>query len=174
MYDGGVPIRSPVLWRWGWIGLALAFLLLRYQNTPGVLTERGVELKDTAPYYRLHRIERIVAGDWTYPLHDAALSFPAGFDVPWPPGLDYLVAAPLKLLGVRRELAVEATAAALIPLLSLPMLWLAHRQADGVEVAQHHGLGSSFARTGRSGLAPMQAAIRRRPVRRSRTSGCAS
>lgn len=111
--------------RLAWIALSLFYLFLRFQNTPGVLTDHGVVFPDTDPYYRLQRIESMVRADLRYPLHDPKLNYPDGFDVPWPAGLDLTLALPLKLFRVRSEAAMEAFCAVAIPLLSLPTLWAA-------------------------------------------------
>ncbi len=107
-----------------WVLLSFLYLSLRFQNLPGVLTDHGVVLNDTDPYYRLHRIERMVNHDLVYPLHDPDLNFPQGFDVPWPTGLDATIALPLKTLGVTEKSDIEAWAAVSIPFLSLPTLWI--------------------------------------------------
>ncbi len=110
--------------RWIWPVLALLFLAARYQNTPGVLTHHGVELNDTDPYYRLHRIERMVRGNLSYPLRDPDLAYPSGLDVPWPTGLDLVLALPLKIAGVRDRETMEKFVALAIPVLALPTLWI--------------------------------------------------
>jgi asparagine N-glycosylation enzyme membrane subunit Stt3 len=109
--------------RFGWVALTLFYLLLRFQNSPGVFTPGGVVLPDTDPYYRLVRIEKIVTGNLSYPLRDPDLHFPEGFDVPWPTGLDLLLALPLWILGIRSPEGIAAFSAVSIPLLSLPTLW---------------------------------------------------
>ncbi|MFH1018749.1 MAG: hypothetical protein V1798_11305 [Pseudomonadota bacterium] len=110
--------------RWVWPVLAILFLAARYQNTPGVLTRHGVEVNDTDPYYRLHRIEQMVRGDVSYPLHDPDLAYPTGLDVPWPTGLDLLLALPLKVAGVRSQETIERFSALAIPVLALPTIWI--------------------------------------------------
>ena len=108
---------------WAWFFLSLFFLVTRFQNTPGVLTDKGVILNDTDPYYRLHRIESIVTEDWSYPLYDKDLSYPDGVSVPWPLGLDLLIAFPLKLYGSTSRAEIASFAAIAIPFFSLPILW---------------------------------------------------
>jgi asparagine N-glycosylation enzyme membrane subunit Stt3 len=133
-----------------WLSLVVLFLAARYQNLPGVLTNQGVELNDTDPYYRLHRIERIVNGSWVYPLRDSALSYPNGFDVPWPTGLDEVIAIPLKLLGIQKRLTIELASALVIPLLHLPLLYFVCKIAGaiaGFEAAVAAGLLVSLAPT---------------------------
>jgi len=110
--------------RLSWLLLSLLYLALRFQNTPGVLTDHGVVVNDTDPYYRLHRIAQIVNENWVYPLHDPDLSFPDGFDVPWGSGLDYTIAIPLKLFGIKDKSSIEIYSSISIPFLSLPTLWL--------------------------------------------------
>lgn len=111
-------------YRFAWILITVLYLFFRFQNTPGVLTDHGVVLNDTDPYYRLHRIEHIVNENWIYPLKDFRLSYPKGFEVPWPLGLDYAFALPLKILGLTEKIDIEVFSSILIPLLSLPTLWL--------------------------------------------------
>ncbi len=118
-------VKIGGVWRkYIWFALGILFLGLRFQNAPGVFTSHGIAFNDTDPYYRLHRIEQMVKSDLTYPLHDEMLSFPNGFDVPWPLGLDLLVATPLKLFGVTDTQTIEAYSAILIPLLAFPGLIL--------------------------------------------------
>ncbi|MFH1263675.1 MAG: STT3 domain-containing protein [Pseudomonadota bacterium] len=112
-----------VRYRYAWIALTLFYLLLRFQNTPGVLTDHGVVFNDTDPYYRMHRIESMVRGSLSYPLDDRSLDYPSGMQVPWPIGLDLLLTLPLKLTGVRAESTIESFSAIAIPWLSLPTLW---------------------------------------------------
>lgn len=129
-----------MLHRLGWIALTLLYLFLRLQNVPGVLTDEGVVLPGTDPYYRLHRIETMTRGDLTYPLHDANLDFPKGLDVPWPTGLDLIVAAPLKIANVRSQETIETVSALSVPFLSLPTLW-----GVGYIAAQIGGPGAGLA-----------------------------
>ncbi len=129
--------------RFGWGALTLFYLFLRFQNTPGVLTDHGVVFPDTDPYYRLHRIESMVKGDLRYPLHDSKLNFPGGFDVPWPTGLDLAFALPFKLAGVRSDITIQVLSAVAVPILSLPTLWLtgyAATQLGGTAVGYSAGL----------------------------------
>lgn len=79
---------------------------------------------DTDPYYRLHRIRSIVQGDWFYPLFEPLLNYPGGWYVSWPLGLDYIIATPLKLLGVQDHASIMIAAFMMMPLLILPILFL--------------------------------------------------
>jgi asparagine N-glycosylation enzyme membrane subunit Stt3 len=109
---------------YGWVLLTLFYLFLRYQNIPGVFSSTGLIVPDTDPYYRMHRIESIVQNSWTYPLHDKMVNYPAGINVAWPLGLDYILAAPLKLLGFTDTITIMTFCFMMIPLLTLPILFL--------------------------------------------------
>jgi len=110
--------------RFYWIVLSLLYLAFRLQFIPSVVTQDGVVLPGTDPYYRAHRIQKIVSDHFIYPLHDEQLSFPNGLDVPWPTGLDYALALPLKLFGITNPDSITKFCAFAIPFLSLPALWL--------------------------------------------------
>lgn len=97
---------------------------MRFQNTPGILTPGGVYPNGTDSYYRLHRVSQMLFTNQTYPLHDTWLSYPIGFDVPWPMGLDWTLALLCKLFGVQQQKTMEAFLAVTIPFLSLPTLWV--------------------------------------------------
>jgi asparagine N-glycosylation enzyme membrane subunit Stt3 len=109
---------------YAWLALTLFYLFLRYQNIPGVFSDVGIITIDTDPYYRLHRIRSIIQSAWTYPLLDPSLNYPEGFSVAWPLGLDYLIAAPLKLLGIQNHSSIMITALLAMPIITLPILFL--------------------------------------------------
>ncbi|HLG18661.1 MAG TPA: hypothetical protein VI895_02455 [Bdellovibrionota bacterium] len=132
-----------VRYRLAWILLSFLYLALRFQNLPGTVTEHGIALNGTDPYYRLHRIEKIVQGDSAYPLHDPNLSFPRGFDVPWPLGLDELIAIPLRLANVRDLRTIQIFSALSIPALSLPTLWATGAVASSL-AGPYAGLAAGF------------------------------
>lgn len=111
--------------RWSWLILTFLFLFIRFQNFQGVLTPHGVIFNDTDPYYRLHRIETMLQEQRLYPLHDQDLSYPAGVNVPWPLGLDLLIAAPLEIYQSFSRTEIASFSAIVIPFLSLPLLWAA-------------------------------------------------
>ncbi len=109
---------------YSWLALTLFYLFLRYQNIPGVFSEAGIITIDTDPYYRLHRIKSIVQGDWFYPLFDRMLNFPIGREVSWPLGLDYVIALPLKVLGIQDHSSILIFSFLIMPILTLPILIL--------------------------------------------------
>ena len=108
---------------WSWLALTLLFLFFRLQNIRGVFTSEGVIVNDTDPYYRLHRIDKMLNEHKFYPFHENHLNYPDGIDVSWPLGLDLLVALPLKLYNSTSHAEIESFAAVIIPFLSLPLLW---------------------------------------------------
>ena len=107
-----------------WILLSFLFIAFRLHYAPTVFTDEGIVLPGSDPYYRAYRIEKIVTEDLIYPLDDPNLSFPDGFRVPWPTGLDHLIALPLKILGVKDRASILGVAATSIPFLALATLWL--------------------------------------------------
>lgn len=110
-------------WYLAWAILTLVYILLRFQNISGVFLPNEIVIDDTDPYYRLHRILTMLQQQKFYPLHDTHLSYPNGIHVPWPLGLDILIALPLYLYHATSQIQVETFAAIVIPFLSLPTLW---------------------------------------------------
>ncbi|MEZ4704941.1 MAG: hypothetical protein R3A11_07120 [Bdellovibrionota bacterium] len=124
MFDPKNTSFSKRLTRICWVALSALYLLLGFQNMPGVLTNKGVILNDSDPYYRLVRIESIATEKWVYPLNDRRLEYPKGFHVPWPLGLDYLIALPLKAFEVKSQALIAAISATSIPFLAFPIFVL--------------------------------------------------
>ena len=122
-FQGDMKIKIKWL-HWSWLLLTFAFLFFRFQNLPGVMTKEGVILNDTDPYYRLHRIDTMLNENRIYPLHDDHLGSPNGINVPWPLGLDLLIALPLKLYNSKSHAEIESFGAIIIPFLSLPLLFV--------------------------------------------------
>ncbi|MEZ4846027.1 MAG: STT3 domain-containing protein [Bdellovibrionota bacterium] len=116
--------REHKIISYAWFALTLLYLFLRYQNIPGVFSDVGIITIDTDPYYRLHRIRSIVQGDWRYPLLDPYLNYPKGFWVSWPLGLDYLIAIPLKIFGVRDHASILIFSFLAMPIITFPILFL--------------------------------------------------
>ncbi|MCB0308529.1 MAG: hypothetical protein KDD48_04090, partial [Bdellovibrionales bacterium] len=56
--------------RLAWIFLSVIFLLVRFQNAPGVLTPKGMYPSGTDAYCRLHRITSMIDEGKPYPLND--------------------------------------------------------------------------------------------------------
>lgn len=119
-------MKPKIKWvQWGWLFLTLFFLFFRLQNFHGVFTPEGVIVNDTDPYYRLHRIDKMLNENRIYPMHEEKLNYPDGIEMTWPLGLDLLISAPLKLYDSTKRIEIESFAAIIIPFLSLPLLWFA-------------------------------------------------
>ncbi|MCB0326049.1 MAG: hypothetical protein KDD52_00370 [Bdellovibrionales bacterium] len=123
MSDSNSPFwNHPRMFRLLFGCLCIFFLLLCFQNTPGVFTDQGVILNDSDPYYRLSRIESLTTQSISYPMKDPRLDYPTGFSVPWPMGLDYLLAMPMRFFGVKDRSSMAIFSSLSIPFLSLPIL----------------------------------------------------
>jgi len=78
--------------RIAWILLSALFIVYRLHALPSVFVEDQFIVEGSDPYYRLFRVEKIVNDSFVYPLKDKHLSYPDGFEVPWPLGLEYVLA----------------------------------------------------------------------------------
>lgn len=101
-------------------------------------------LSDTDPYYRLHRIESIVQNSWVYPLYDHKIEYPKGYPIAWPLGLDYIIATPLKVMGVKDRYPILIFSLLIIPILMLPWLFLGGAVAERMTNSKVAGLGAGL------------------------------
>jgi asparagine N-glycosylation enzyme membrane subunit Stt3 len=92
--------------------------------------ESGVVPYGVDGSYHLWRAENLAASFPALPLHDPYVSFPQGAVIPWPPGLDLVIALP-GLLGLGGG-AMAAWGALLMPLLGGLAVYLLYRLGRAV------------------------------------------
>jgi dolichyl-diphosphooligosaccharide--protein glycosyltransferase len=100
--EGAAAVKAESTgWRWecfAWL-VTLAGLVVRLWPARAILGPGGPYLPGTDPHYHLWRAERLAEAFPALPSFDPWLNFPAGLDIPWPPGFDGLLALPGILLG---------------------------------------------------------------------------
>ncbi|MBN2357818.1 MAG: glycosyltransferase family 39 protein, partial [Deltaproteobacteria bacterium] len=118
---------QPARWRAELLAIGCALLGVLARCTPwrSVFGGDGVLFFDVDPYYHLRRARLIVEQFPALPQFDPWIGFPWGASIPWPPGLDLLLALPA-LLGASWQ-AVEVWAALLPPLLGGGAVYLVYR-----------------------------------------------
>lgn len=114
-------------WRWNLAAICIAFggVALRCMPWRFIFSPGGVLFPGVDPYYHVFRARALVEHFPHLPLIDSFLAFPGGAPVPWPPGFDWLVAAPSILTG--NPGIIPAWGALLVPLLGGLAIYLTYR-----------------------------------------------
>lgn len=130
--EGAVP---PIL---AWGALLLAATLVRLSSWQEVFgAERVRFLFDTDPHYHVLRAIRTLHDFPRVPWTDPFMNYPAGAPILWPPLFDFLIAAPVALLG-GGEAALVRWATVLpvvLGVLTVPIVWALGRALVGRRAA---------------------------------------